>query len=83
MFLNFLLVVRTDLSTSLRIRTNMLANMRMAASGVPYIKFTLTMRCPAGYVCLMLPFLSCCRKSTAYCQGNITLVTDEYIVTEY
>lgn len=39
-FRYFFLLLRTDLSSSLRSRTNMLANIRMAASGMPYIKFT-------------------------------------------
>jgi len=54
----FFFFLQTDLSSSLRGRTNMLANMRMAASGMPHIKFTLTMRCPARCLCLLLlPFV--------------------------
>jgi len=52
----FFLLLRTDLSSSLHSRTNMLANMRMAASGMSYIKFTRTMRSPARCVYLLLLF---------------------------
>jgi hypothetical protein len=80
MFPIFFFLLRTDLCSSLRSRSNMLANMRMAVSGMPYITFTPAMRCPARRLCLLLLFLGeggPYRKNTAYCQGNIALVTDE------